>query len=89
LNDHQNGEYYFMAHFKKGTITVKAGDKVATGQILGNCGNSENTSEPHLHYQLQNQAGECLTAQFHNYVVDGVAMESDELVRGQQIRAKQ
>jgi hypothetical protein len=86
--DHQNGEYSFMAHFKQNSITVKVGDQIVAGQILGYCGNSGNTSESHLHYQLQNADGECLPAQFHNYIVDGIVVDSDEPVRGQQIREK-
>lgn len=46
-------EYILMAHFKQGTVTVKQGDKVKTGQLLGQCGNSGNSSEPHLHFHIQ------------------------------------
>jgi len=42
-----------LAHFKRGSITVKPGDKVKRGQVLGQCGNSGNSSEPHIHYHLQ------------------------------------
>ena len=48
------GEYAFFAHFKQNTIAVKQGQKVSTGQLLGLCGNSGNSSEPHLHFHLQN-----------------------------------
>jgi murein DD-endopeptidase MepM/ murein hydrolase activator NlpD len=34
-------------------VAVKAGDHVLRGQLLGKCGNSGNSSEPHLHYHLQ------------------------------------
>ena len=49
-----NNEYILIAHFKNHTITVKEGEKVKKGQILGNCGNSGNSSEPHLHFHLEN-----------------------------------
>jgi len=49
-----NDEYVLFAHFKRGTVKVKLGDKVKTGQILGQCGNSGNSSEPHLHFHIQN-----------------------------------
>ncbi len=49
-----NDEYLFFAHFKQYSIQVKPGDKVKKGQMLGYCGNSGNTSEPHLHFHIQN-----------------------------------
>ncbi len=48
------GEYILMAHLKEGSIIVKKGQQVTTGQPLGQCGNSGNSSEAHLHLQLQN-----------------------------------
>jgi len=49
-----NGEFVFFAHFKQHSIVVKQGQKVTTGALLGLCGNSGNSSEPHLHFHLQN-----------------------------------
>ena len=49
-----NGEYVFFAHFKQHSIVVKQGQKVSNGELLGLCGNSGNSSEPHLHFHLQN-----------------------------------
>ena len=49
-----NGEFAFFAHFKQHTIVVKQGQKVSSGALLGLCGNSGNSSEPHLHFHLQN-----------------------------------
>jgi len=49
-----NGEFAFFAHFKKHSIVVKQGQKITTGELLGLCGNSGNSSEPHLHFHLQN-----------------------------------
>lgn len=50
----QNNEYLFFAHFKQQSIVVKQGQKVKQGQLLGLCGNSGNSSEPHLHFHIQN-----------------------------------
>ena len=50
----QNNEYLFFAHFKQHSIVVKQGQKVKQGQLLGLCGNSGNSSEPHLHFHIQN-----------------------------------
>ncbi|UCG49110.1 MAG: peptidoglycan DD-metalloendopeptidase family protein [Phycisphaerales bacterium] len=51
---HGRGEVSVLAHFKRASIKVKPGDKVRKGQVLGLCGNSGNSSEPHVHYHLQN-----------------------------------
>jgi hypothetical protein len=51
---HCENEVSVLAHLKLGSIKVKVGDKVERGQIIGLCGNSGNSSEPHLHYHLQN-----------------------------------
>lgn len=49
-----NNEYLFFAHFKQHSIVVKQGQKITQGQLLGLCGNSGNSSEPHLHFHIQN-----------------------------------
>ncbi len=51
---HADGEYSLFAHFKQNSIRVKVGDKVTRGQTIGLCGNSGNSSEAHLHFQVQN-----------------------------------
>ncbi len=53
LIQHRDDEVSVLAHFKQGTIQVKAGDQVKRGQVLGQCGNSGNSSEPHIHYHVQ------------------------------------
>ena len=32
---------------------MEQGESVAAGQLIGRCGNSGNSSEPHLHFHLQ------------------------------------
>ena len=51
---HRAHEVSVLAHLKQGSIEVKAGDRVKKGRLVGLCGNSGNSSEPHLHYHLQN-----------------------------------
>jgi len=51
--DHGNSEYSVMMHMQTGSVTVKAGDRVATGQVIGRLGSSGSAAGPHLHYQLQ------------------------------------
>ncbi|MCC6806363.1 MAG: M23 family metallopeptidase [Deltaproteobacteria bacterium] len=38
-----------LAHLKPGSLKVAVGDQVALDAVLGDVGNSGNTSEPHLH----------------------------------------
>ncbi len=49
-----NNEYLFFAHFKQHSIKVEQGQKIELGQEIGLCGNSGNSSEPHLHFHIQN-----------------------------------
>jgi len=51
---HREREVSVLAHLKLGSIKVKVGDKVKKGQVIALCGNSGNSTEPHLHYHLQN-----------------------------------
>ncbi|HSS47509.1 MAG TPA: M23 family metallopeptidase [Thermoanaerobaculia bacterium] len=49
---HAGGEYSQYAHMKQGSVRVKVGDTVTRGQVLGQVGQTGNTTEPHLHFQL-------------------------------------
>lgn len=87
--DHQNGEFSLLGHLRQGSVTVAAGEKVEAGMPIGRCGNSGNTSEPHLHYQLQAggalYGAEALPAQFLNYTADGRRVARGEPVQGQTV----
>ncbi|MFB7497004.1 M23 family metallopeptidase [Streptomyces sp. NPDC056161] len=47
-----DGVYACFAHLRRGSLRVSVGDRVSAGQRLADCGNSGNSSEPHLHFQL-------------------------------------
>lgn len=49
-------EYLVFAHFRQHSIKVKKGQQVKQGQLLGLCGNSGHSSEPHLHLHMQDTA---------------------------------
>jgi murein DD-endopeptidase MepM/ murein hydrolase activator NlpD len=90
--DHLNGEYSYIAHFKNGSIQVKKGDLVAKGQAIGKCGNSGNSSEPHIHYHMQTSGqfnlSPGLPTQFQNYLVNGKFVNRGEVSRGQTVTPK-
>lgn len=50
--DHENGEFSLMAHFIPGSLKVRVGQRVVAGTPLGSCGNSGNSTSPHLHWQV-------------------------------------
>ncbi|MBV1757725.1 MAG: M23 family metallopeptidase [Dethiosulfatibacter sp.] len=50
---HSDNEYSTLAHLKDNSIVVRVGDRVLKGQKIASCGNTGNSSEPHLHFQLQ------------------------------------
>lgn len=87
--DHGNGEFSLFAHLQPGTQKFKTGDRVAADEVLGRCGNSGNTSEPHLHYQLQSGAdpveSDGLPAYFSELTVNGEPTPRAELLRGQSV----
>lgn len=51
----ETGTYLVIAHPKKGSAIVTTGQTVEEGQTIGECGNSGNTSEPHIHTHHQRQ----------------------------------
>ncbi|MEO8748488.1 MAG: M23 family metallopeptidase [Rhodanobacter sp.] len=47
-----HGLYAFYAHLRKGSITVHAGEQIKAGMVIGNLGDTGNTSAPHLHFHV-------------------------------------
>jgi murein DD-endopeptidase MepM/ murein hydrolase activator NlpD len=48
------GHFAFYAHLQPGSLRVKLGDHVRRGQVVGLVGNSGNSTEPHLHFHIEN-----------------------------------
>jgi murein DD-endopeptidase MepM/ murein hydrolase activator NlpD len=51
-----NGMFVMMAHLKRESVCVQEGRRVASGELLGQCGNSGRSPVPHLHLQTQEAA---------------------------------
>ena len=83
-------EYALMAHFRNGSVAVKTDDAVKQGELLGRCGNSGNSSEPHLHFHLQTKPkfgeGEGLPAEFVGFLAGRKVVARGELRRRQLVR---
>lgn len=53
----------WLAHLQRGSVAVRDGMQVRSGQQLGRVGNSGNTTEPHLHVHAE-RAGKGVPARF-------------------------
>ena len=75
----KNNEYHNFCHFKNGTLKEKEWDRVMQGQLLGLCGNSGHSSEPHLHFHIQNtkdiNSGTGIKCYFEKLKVNGKLKE--------------
>lgn len=47
-----DGSYAWYEHIQPGSIRVKQGDTVTTGQVIGLVGSSGNAGAPHLHFEI-------------------------------------
>ena len=85
----ENNEYLFFAHFKQHTIKVKQGQKVEQGELLGLCGNSGNSSEPHIHFHIQNvediNIATGVKCYFEKILVNGTIKTDYSPIKGEKI----
>jgi hypothetical protein len=47
-----DGAYVLLAHLRAGSLRVRVGDTVLVGHELAACGNSGNSTQPHVHIQV-------------------------------------
>ena len=50
---HSDGNYTVYGHMYANSITVKAGDAVRQGQVIGKMGSSGYSTGPHLHFEIR------------------------------------
>lgn len=46
------GPYVSLVHLRQGSVRVEPGQRVVAGEQIGECGNSGNSTQPHLHIQV-------------------------------------
>lgn len=51
LIERQDGAVVVLCHLQHGSVRVRPGQRVETGEAIARCGNSGNSTEPHLHLQ--------------------------------------
>lgn len=52
---HDDNEFSMLAHLLPKSVQVIVGQQVKRGEIIAKCGNSGNTTEPHIHFQVQDR----------------------------------
>ena len=82
---HAEDEYSFSAHLAPGSVRVKQGELVERGQEIGRCGNSGHSTEPHLHFHVQDRAdffeASGVPVAFDDIAVNGEVQHSGSYLR--------
>jgi hypothetical protein len=90
--DMGHDRYALYAHLQPGSVTVKPGDRVSTGQLLGRLGSSGNSNAPHLHFQLMDGpsplASEGIPYRFSRFSVAGTLTNFAGLFEGKPAQVK-
>jgi len=70
------GVYATYGHMQTGSVRVKAGQRLRTGEVIGLLGNTGNTNAPHLHFGIVDRAdffSNSLPFAFKSFTVQGMA----------------
>jgi murein DD-endopeptidase MepM/ murein hydrolase activator NlpD len=86
---HAESEYGLYAHLVRGSVTVAVGEEVERGQTIGRCGHTGYSTEPHLHFQVQDRAdfyaSAGLPVRFTELVVNGTPQPAAYIRTGQRV----
>lgn len=67
----EGGPYVVLAHLRTVSLRVRPGDQVTMGQVVAECGNSGNSTQPHVHLQVMDSpdllTGRGLPMAFRHY----------------------
>jgi hypothetical protein len=83
VQDIGDGNYALYAHLKTGSVKVKPGDRLTSGQVIANLGNTGNTDAPHLHFHVMSTPDPLrsngLPFVFKDFILDGRLASMDAL----------
>lgn len=75
------GPFVLLAHLRRGSVSVETGDRLQPGDPVGECGNSGNSTQPHLHVQVTDstnwESTRGLPIRFHRPGADPRSSEQD------------
>lgn len=74
-----DGVHAAVAHLQRGSLAVRVGQTVRAGERIGRCGNSGNSSEPHVHAQLMDRAS-VWTAQGIPMLFSGIGLDDPDVL---------
>lgn len=70
-----DGHVIALCHLQRGSVGVRLGQTVHPGEQIGSCGNSGNSTEPHLHLQVMDRldvrSAEAVPLTFHGRLPRG------------------
>ena len=79
---HRGGSVYLaLCHLRRGSILADPGRRIGAGEVLGGCGNSGNSTEPHLHLQVMT-APDPSAARAVPFTFPGGLPRAGEIVQG-------
>lgn len=55
IEDPQSQSFIALVHLRRGSIRVHTGQRLSSGEILAECGNSGNSTQPHIHLQAMDR----------------------------------
>jgi len=86
----KNNEYILLAHFKNHSIKVHEEEQLKQGQLIGLCGNTGNSSEPHLHFHIENvenmNIATGVKCYFDKIVVNGSSKSDYSPIKGDKVK---
>ena len=77
---HTSKEYSMIAHLKPDAFEVSVGDYIRRGQLIARVGNSGNSMEPHIHFQIMNQSNPQFAKTYKIRLLDNVLPEKGDMV---------
>lgn len=90
---HAENEYGLYAHLVRGRVRVEVAERVVSGQEIGRCGHSGLSTEPHLHFQVQDRedfySSAGVPVVFADVVVDGAETAAAYIRGGQRVAPAQ
>ena len=85
--------FFMVAHLARGSVRVKPGQHVRSGEVLGLLGNSGQTTGPHLHFQVMDApsplAAEGIPFVFDRFVFLGFGRDYEPTSRVEAVRRRE